>query len=225
MGKFIVLPDDLNRKRLKREGEDFQVKAKVVFTKEFDERDFDKLKSYTYEMIYDNEYPILVKMGAPLQLRAKIIAAALNELEDRGNTIDDTLINEIRVGGSDKIYPTNKQSVDETLDKCITIEKQVEVSPKYNTQFSIENEFQQLPVKNQNTIKNLIELLKHTETDISLSLEEIIDSQHFLFSEYQQLSKENQKIVINLIKILKDADKDIVLSVKTIIKHFYNYIK
>jgi len=225
MGKFIVLSDDLNKKRLKMEGENFQVKAKIVFTKEFDKRDFEKLKNHTYEMIYNNEYPILVKMGAPLQLRIKIIAAALSELEERGDSIDDILSNEIKVSGSDEVFP-NERSVDETLNKCIMV-KSDESSPdrrsiEYDTQFSIVNEFQQLSVKDQNTIKTLIELLKHAEPDMVSSLKEIIDSQYFLFSEYQQLSKESQNIVIKLMKILKQADTDMILSLKTIIKIAYN---
>jgi hypothetical protein len=79
-----------------------------------------------------------------------------------------------------------------------------------------------LPVKDQNTIKTLIELLKHAEPDIVSSLKEIIDSQYFLFSEYQQLSKESQNIVIKLMKVLKHADTDTILSIKTIIKMFCN---
>lgn len=225
MRKFVILSDDLNKKRLKREGQKFNVNAIIVFTKEFDKRDFGKFQNYTYEMIYNNEYPILVKMGAPLQLRKKIIAAALSELEERGDSIDDVLSNEISVSGSDEVFP-NERSVDETLNKCIIVESDDgspnERSIEYDTQFSIVNEFQQLPVKDQNTIKTLIELLKHAEPDIVSSLKEIIDSQYFLFSEYQQLSKESQNIVIKLMKVLKHADTDTILSIKTIIKMFCN---
>lgn len=90
MGKFIILPADLNKKRLKEKGHTFKVEAIVVFTKEFDKRDFEELKSYTYEMIYDNEYPVLIKKGAPLKLRKKILAAAISEEIDN-LSVDETL--------------------------------------------------------------------------------------------------------------------------------------
>lgn len=98
MGQFIVLSDDLNSERLQKRGVSFEVKAIVVFTKEFDKKDFEKYKSHTYEMIYDNEYPILISVGAPLNLRKKIIASALSE-EIEVISVDETLEKEIKVVG------------------------------------------------------------------------------------------------------------------------------
>lgn len=98
MGPFVVLSDDLNEERLQKRGESFEVKAIVVFTEEFDKKDFEEFKSYTYEMIYDSEYPILIKKGAPLNLRKKIIAAAVSEEMDI-ISVDETLDKHIKVVG------------------------------------------------------------------------------------------------------------------------------
>lgn len=96
MGPFVVLSDDLNEERLQKRGESFEAKAIVVFTKEFDKRNFKEFKNYTYEMIYDNEYPILIKTGAPLNLRKKIIAAAVSE-EIENISVDETLKTHVKV--------------------------------------------------------------------------------------------------------------------------------
>ncbi len=98
MRKFTVLSDELNEKRLQKKGEPFNIKAIIVFTEEFDKKDFEEFKSYTYEMIYDSEYPILIKKGAPLKLRKKIIAAAVSEEIDIVS-VDEILAKHIKVVG------------------------------------------------------------------------------------------------------------------------------
>ena len=234
MRKFIVYSDNINKKRLKEKGRDFHVNARVVLSEEIinakatEETKVEYLnifQSYTYEMVYNNEYPILIRMDAPLELRKKVVAAALNTIEGQWDTVDDALKKEIVVIGAKEVFP-NKPSIDETLRNRIYVPLDETPTNKQpvsdDNQFSIISDFQQLPIESRNTVEKLIDLLKHAETDVVSGLNKIINSQHILFSEYQQLSKEGQDIILKLIKVLKKADTDINISLKTITKMFYN---
>lgn len=76
--KEIILSDVLNRKKLKEEGHKFTVTGIVVLSKDIDQEDLEEYKQYEYEMIYGNGNPVLIKSDAPLELRKKVLAAALS---------------------------------------------------------------------------------------------------------------------------------------------------
>ncbi len=77
-GNVIDIAQYVKDKSLEQRVRTFFPKSFVLLSDGIKEEDLAEYEEYVYEMIYGKGNPILIKADAPLELRKKVLAAALS---------------------------------------------------------------------------------------------------------------------------------------------------